>query len=339
MIVPTPLGAAIDAFEAAVRERSQSAEEAFRRVGEALSGAGAEESAAAGPRLAALIPDVPPGPVAHLAVFVGACVERGADPVACAGPVMEGLRQTLRGAVDFAGRWGDDLPDPQSVDLDDAVVERLGGGEAIGAALAWWTLEPWEMAAVAMLSHGSVRRTLTGRDELVALANRIAEATDGELKCLRYSLLVLDDEPLVVLHRPSGTGYRLRMSGIGDNFQLHTLLAHALIGPGRLAGEPPSPQAVAACLTGDMSEDERVNTVGAFNLVSPDGEWIWNEGTPSDIPLVDGVRLLVLDPPPYQRGWPAGRFFPNMAAELTLEGALSAEESRTLLAGVSAPSR
>jgi len=43
-------------------------------------------------------------------------------------------------------------------------------------------------------------------------------------------LLVLDDEELIVLHRPTGRGYRVTMSGIGDNFQLHILLAATLTG-------------------------------------------------------------------------------------------------------------
>lgn len=36
---------------------------------------------------------------------------------------------------------------------------------------------------------------------------------------------VLDDEPVVVIDNASGRGFRLTMSGVGDNFQLHTLLA------------------------------------------------------------------------------------------------------------------
>jgi hypothetical protein len=40
-----------------------------------------------------------------------------------------------------------------------------------------------------------------------------------------------------------------------------------------------------------------VPTTGSFDLVGVDGELIWNEGRPADIPVVDGVRLVVLDPP------------------------------------------
>jgi hypothetical protein len=77
-----------------------------------------------------------------------------------------------------------------------------------------------------------------------------------------------------------------------------------------------------------------VPTTGAFNLVGADGTWIWNEGTPSDIGVVDGVRLLVLDPPPYRRGWPAGRFFPKMPGDLVLERVLGEREAADWLAKV-----
>ncbi|MEW2130995.1 hypothetical protein [Streptomyces sp. NPDC005435] len=132
----------------------------------------------------------------------------------------------------------------------------------------------------------------------------------------------------MVLHRPTGTGYALRMSGIGDNFQLHTLLADVLIGGGHVSGEAPSAEEAAVC----RDRPGQVPTTGAFNLVTPGGEWVWNEGTPSDIPVVDGVRLLVLDPPAYARSRPAGRFFPHMTGDLVLGRVLGAEEAGRLLA-------
>ncbi|WP_157187365.1 hypothetical protein [Nocardia vinacea] len=35
----------------------------------------------------------------------------------------------------------------------------------------------------------------------------------------------------------------------------------------------------------------------------------------------------MLDPPPYQRNWPAGRFYPHMVGDLTLERVLTADET------------
>ncbi|MCX4633075.1 hypothetical protein [Streptomyces sp. NBC_01443] len=318
----TFLGAVAD-FEKAVGERdAQGAERAFAQLHRTSVKASDGEYRESGPRLAALLPGVPPGPRAAVAVVVGACVERGADALACAPGIFAGAREGFAAAGDFCARWADsgggDLPDPDD-ELTEAIVERTGHELAIG----WFTLEQWEMAIVAMLDTRAVRQTLEGKAELLALVERVAEASGHAFKCLTYALRVLDDEPLIVLHRDTGTGYALRMSGIGDNFQLHTLLAGVLIGGMHVPGEAPSAQEIA------VSRDAagQVPTTGAFNLVGVDGGWIFNEGNPSDIDVVDGVRLIVLDPPPYRRGWPAGRFFPGMHGDLVLERVLGAEET------------
>ncbi|MFD8791322.1 hypothetical protein [Streptomyces vinaceus] len=54
---------------------------------------------------------------------------------------------------------------------------------------------------------------------------------------------------------------------------------------------------------------------------------------------MDGVRLVVLDPPAYRRSWPAGRFFPGMTGELVYDRALEPEESAALLARIAEPAR
>ena len=56
-------------------------------------------------------------------------------------------------------------------------------------------------------------------------------------------LQVLDDEPLLVLQVEQQKGFKVRISGIADNFQLHTMLEGAIIGPpakGWVDGEGPS---------------------------------------------------------------------------------------------------
>ena len=307
-----------------------------------------------GARLTALLPVVPPWPRAYVAVMVGACVEGGADPVACSEPILNGLREALTGALLFAERWeraggGKELPQPESDDDPDRddpdrAVELLGGQhapDALRAVTGWWTLHLWELAAVAVLSHTGVR-TAAATSGVLAELLRLADGYAGvghELKCLTYAAKTMQDEELLVLDRPTGTGYLVRMSGLTDNFQLHTLLAHVLVGGGHLKGEAPSAAAVAACRNADIAPEQRPHTVGAFNLVSPDGSWIWNEGTPSDIPVLDGVRTLVLDRAPYRRGWPAGRFIPGIEGELTLVRVLSPQESSTALSKVAEPKR
>jgi hypothetical protein len=323
---------AVADFEAAVRARdSQASGDAFGLLQQTFQDAGDAELVAIAPRLAALLPEVPPGPRSIVAVVVGAAVERGADAVACAPAVLGSVGEALAGAEEFATRWaatgGGDLPDPEQSNPGDDVFDRVGQA----ATEAWWTLPQWEMAAVAMLNQKAVRLALPDRAALIDAAERVGDATGGGLKYLRYMLAVLDDEPVVVLHRETGTGYRVRISGLGDNFQLHTLLAAELVGGGHVPGTAPTEQAVDVCRSGTGQTD----TTGSFNLVAPDGTWIWNEGIPADIPVVDGVRLLVLDPPPYERAWPAGRLFSNMPGELVLEGPLPPAEAQGWLARTS----
>jgi hypothetical protein len=317
----------VSGFETAVREQDgDRAQRTLQEMYGQFDEAGEQELVEAGPRLAALLPGMPDGPRALTAVAVGACVEMGADAARCAPYVFDGLAVALAAAGEFCALWeatgGGDLPDPDAADPEPAVLERAGDE----ATLGWWLLPRWEMASVAMLSRPEARTGLdpARRAALLEALQQVRQASGHEFKCLHHALLVLDDEPLVVLHRPSGTGYAMRMSGLGDNFQLHTLLADVLAGGGHVTGRAPSAQEAAVC----RDAPGQVPTTGSFNLVAPDGEWVWNEGAPSDIPVVDGVRLLVLDPPPYQRSWPAGRFFPGMTGDLVLERVLDAEETR-----------
>ena len=153
-------------------------------------------------------------------------------------------------------------------------------------------------------------------------------------------LLVLDDEPLTVLHRPTGRGFRVVISGIGDNFQLHTLLAARLTGDevrGFLPGERPSAAEIAAATGGpDLTPAGRIR--GQFNLVDAFGDWIWGEGRPADIPRLDGERVVVLDPPSYARSWNAGRVYPLMRPSLEVKRVLAADEAERWL-GLVKPSQ
>jgi hypothetical protein len=374
-----PLLPLLDRLEAAVAGKDAADfEAACQSLQQALANGRPAELADVGARLTALLPRIPLWPRAYVAVMVGACVEGGADPVACSGPILDGVRDALTGALLFAERWeraggGEKLPQPEG-DEDagrsagqgdhdgkdphrnephrndpdrndpDRAIDLLGGQgspDAVRAVTGWWTLHLWELAAVSVLSDTAVRTAAAASGvlaELLRLADDYA-GVNHELKCLTYAAKTLHEEELLVLDRPTGTGYLLRMSGLTDNFQLHTLLAHVLVGGGHLKGDAPSAAAVAACRDADIAPEQRPHTVGTFNLVAPDGSWIWNEGTPSDIPVLDGVRTLVLDPAPYRRGWPAGRFIPGIEGELTLVRVLSPQESGAALAKAAEPKR
>lgn len=342
----SPLDAAIGAFDAAVAAQdTQATDQAFSAVMQQLPNMTRDQAVVAGPRLAALLADIPSWPRASLAVAVGACVERGADAAVCAEPLLAALQIALEAASVFAERWiasgGGDTPNLAEEPSIDELTARIGPVDEPAtreAVTAWWTLEQWERAAVAVLSDARVRNGAGQHPGLLRLID-VIEPVYGDMAPLSRALLVLDDEPLLVLHRPSRAGFRLRMTGVADNFQLHTLLGGVLVGGGRIPGEPPSAQAVAVSTDTDFTAESRPMTEGNFNLVAPGGDWIWNEGTPRDIPVVDGVRLLVLDPPPYRRTWHAGRFFPRMSASLELEGVLGPDEAERWFEHVAEPKR
>lgn len=121
-------------------------------------------------------------------------------------------------------------------------------------------------------------------------------------------------------------GFRLTMSGIGDNYQLHTLLADRLIGDparGLLPGEPPSPSWVAAATTAPSRRPPDDPIMRRFRLFDGTGAYIYPEGVPADIALTGGVRVIVVHPPQGSYAWTGGRTYQHMIPELTLDEILS----------------
>ncbi|MCX5372604.1 hypothetical protein [Streptomyces sp. NBC_00103] len=340
----TSFAAVVTELEGAVSARDgDRTGPAFTAVMHGVQSASDDECRLAGPRLAALLPAFPPtGPRPMLAMAAGFCVERGADPVACAEPILGGVRQDLLDALEFARRWTatgaaeDELPEPDEKIIDDALTARLGGDvyEATRLALAWCSIEEWQPPALAVLCRSAeVRRRHASA--ILPVCRDLAALERHDLKCLAYALAVLE-EPLVVLHRPTGTGFEVRIGGIGDNFQLHTLLAHVLVGGGHVPGTAPSAESVRLATDPEPARGStRTIATGAFELLAPNGERIWNEGLPDDIPVVEGRRLIVLDEPMYQRSWNADRFFPHLPGSAELTRVLTADETRTWFAHTS----
>lgn len=341
---PAHLTTAVSDLEEAVAARDgDRTGRAFSAVMQGAQSASDGECLDAGPRLAALLPAFPPtGPRTMLAMAAGFCVEQGADPLPCAQPILDGVRQDLLDALEFARRWtatGAELPGTSQELIDDAFLARLGDDayEATRLALAWSSLEEWQPPALAVLCRSTeVRRRHASA--VLPLCREVEALDRHDLKCLSYALAVLNDEPLIVLHRPTARAFEIRVDGIGDNFQLHTLLAHVLVGGAHVPGTPPSPESVhlATSPAPARTASDAVAT-GFFELLAPDGTRIWNEGLPDDIPLVEGRRLLVLDAPSYQRTWNADRFFPHMPGRAELVRVLPEPEARTWYARTSPP--
>ncbi|MFD0685683.1 hypothetical protein [Actinomadura fibrosa] len=298
------------------------------RMMQAAQSASTAEMDAAMPRLAEGIAGAPPNLGGWLAVLAGAWIENGADPVPAGRAVVERLTDVTASALAFGEAWEEatggkppGMEDAQpSQQIVDTLAPKLGDG-TVAAMMAWFALPQFAMAACTVLSVSpAVRAGLTDRDFSAFAAGRAA-GYHGQMEYVQGLLRVLDGERLLVLDRESRRGWTVTIGGIGDNFQLHTLLAGALAGrPGGLPGTPPAPEIIACFLDADVPPGRPIIS-SPWNLVDAHGEWIYNEGVPADIPAVNGTRVVVLDPPSYERTFPAGRRFPLMRATFTLDGA------------------
>jgi hypothetical protein len=307
-------------------------------------------------RFASAIPGMRLGRAALLAIAGGALVEQGADFAPIAEPVFLRFAEAVQGGLPFveacraeaSNTPGDSSEGAHSTEevikaFGQQVSERLPDAAQAFGSLEWLT-----SAALAMLCRSKpLRRQLRADGPLVQAIARF-DALGFPLPCFREMVAILDDEQVVVLHPALARGYIIRIAGIGDNFQLHTLLADALIGnvdEGWLPGERPSTEVAALAKDMPFSAGDNLPTAyGAFNLwnwtgLLADGtlpqvktagseHWIWNEGLPADIVRFQGTRVILIGPAPYSRSWNSVRFFPPMVGELEVLRQLRADEAR-----------
>src|SRR5262249_45908621 len=126
------------------------------------------------------------------------------------------------------------------------------------------------MGAIAMLSRSAAGRKMARRDhpDLAGMAEDLGPYHERAFY-LSKLLSVLDDERVIVLHPAEKKGYRVRLGGIGTNFELFILLADALIGDpmqGWLPGKKPDPAVAAACRDQPVESAQGKTATGAFNF-------------------------------------------------------------------------
>lgn len=359
-----------------------------QKFGSLLEHATPDEVTDALRQFAGLFPNVPPVATGHVGISCGSLVERGGDPE-IVGPALLDLLPRLLEAVtefyrlcrervaadpDIAAEIATRASENEGYDLDQYIADESWQelAQRFGPfvykhkpvpVLAHMALHFYSLGVIAHLSRSKrLRAQARSRPELLE-RSEAENAAAGHGSFLTDMLRVLDDERLIVLHPGERKGFEVRISGIADNFQLHTLIAGELIGnpkEGWLTGEKPDPRVVALARGGSFHG--RLHTKGSFNLwnwtgLQPDGslpdpartsgvdairstpDWIWNEGNPSDILPFEGVRVVLLGPPPYSRSWNAGRRFSDLPAEFTVEHVLTAEEVNNWLTRIAAAAR
>ncbi|WP_024802644.1 hypothetical protein [Nocardia sp. BMG51109] len=168
---------ALAEFERTVRDDDIAATRTAHETLSRTSGfASPSELAQAGPRLAAILDDVPLGGQANIAVLIGRCAENGADATECCVPVLTKLIVNLGYAQGFAHAWieklGRPLPDADG-ELSDEIL-ALGPPDVV---LAWWTLDGWIRAALTFLRRPEIRLDQETRDHLITLHTELVETT------------------------------------------------------------------------------------------------------------------------------------------------------------------
>lgn len=202
-------------------------------------------------------------------------------------------------------------------------------------AMSWFDMEDWLKALITVMADEGFRAAVPGdvkaelREHAAAVAHRSQRAAwVGALAA------VLDDEPLIVIDPRTHRGYALTMSGIGDNGQLHILLADRLVGdPGQglVAGNRPARSWVEAATSGNPYLGPDDPAIRCFRLFDGQGTYISPEGVPADIGLLHGTRVLVLHPPNGNYAMGVGRVFEHMAPALRLDRILESTETQRWL--------
>lgn len=340
-------------FAAMEAGRARPYRRALARLAKSARTAGPADLTAAVEALAPRLPGLG-GDFAEVAVLAAALVEQGASPLALAGVLPHRVAEAMMLNEALPDLWagaGNEGPPPEPVaasapELIAGLMPLAGPPRSVDVAalrriaMSWSDMDDWLKAFLSLMTDPSFRAAVPAevkrdvRESAALLAVRSQPAAwAGQLAA------VLDGEPLIVLDPGARRGYALTMSGIGDNLQLHTLLADRLIGDpadGLVAGERPDPSWVAAATTGNPHLGTDNPAVRRFRLFDGHGGYVSPpDAVPADIRPLDGTRVLVLHPPNGSYGMGVGRVFEHMAPTLTLDRHLTPEETASWLARIS----
>jgi hypothetical protein len=265
---------------------------------------------------------LPPAGAGWLALVLGTMVERGADAKLTAPGMLQFLRLCLS-----------QLPVPEVRQDDEGEEDEFFPDPTPEQEELIEALQPICQGVVAHLARMPAERLSLAEDS--AFMERL-EKLEGYSHGLGWvrSALLRSSGTLIVLHPPSGTGLKLRYENVAYNFHLFSLL-QAAVGTRIPDGRQPDPH-VAAAARGETSDDVHDGAwwhYGDPRSKTPDlSASIWGEGVVTDIPVINGSRVMLLWPPLLRsRTWGAGFFSPYLQAlppNVVVEGELPGESAR-----------
>lgn len=304
--------------------------------------------------LAPVLAGRPQGVFARLALVAGAFVEWGGSPVALADNSTACALMTMQLRLAFSDTWpvvagGEPEPQPDQPPGMTVLMDRfrqnagrlnMAEQQAATIAVSWFDVIHWVDLMITLMARREFRAAAPLLPEIGEAASALRDKV-GRAHWLVGLSQVLDDEPLTVIDHTTGRGYRLTMSGVGDNYQLHTLLADRLIGDpahGLLEALRPRSTWVEAASTGNPQLPTEDLIERRYRLFDATGAYIFPGGRPADIPRVNGARVIVLYPPQGNYGWHGGRTYEDMIPTLTLDQIMDQAEADTWRAHI-APAR
>ena len=223
--------------------------------------------------------------------------------------------------------WLPNLPKVEEEDGEESEPPEITAEEQ-----EW--LDPFPMICQSVVSH--LARSPERHAELrtdAALMERLSE-----LRYWSHGAIWVEEAlqrisgPLIVLHPESGKGFRLRFENVANCFHLFTLIQNAL--ENKLPGaRTPDPHVVAVARgqISDVAYDEAWWHYGNPHSPTPNlMASIWGEGVVDDIPIINGVRCILLwSMIMGSRGWDGNFFGPaiqSMPSDVTIEAELTKEE-------------
>jgi hypothetical protein len=269
-------------------------------------------------RAASLLAELPPPGAAWLAITFGTAVETGADPQPSGAALLACLRA-----------WMDALPagSSDSEEADGELPEPTARQEEL--------LDFFPYVCQALVAHlarmPAARERLAQDPDLSARLEELQAYSHGAA-WVREALLRTSGK-LLVLHPPTGQGFELSYSHVANCFHLFSLVQTAL-GSKLPGGRRADADVTAACRgwgTKDV-HDEAWWHYGDPYCPTPTLQGsVWGEATVRSLPVIEGVRVILLWPKLLSsRTWDAGFFGPHLAAlpsDIEIARPLTTEES------------
>jgi len=272
----------------------------------------------------------------------GMIVEWGGTPGIAIEPILDRITSLIERVPDFLEAMQTHLgiDHPNRISEDDWPKIGADHPEHAWVIGEWYALRFIGCAAMALLSR-DVEARKRARQRIALIQRAEAARSDNPYAYyLAETLGMIDDERLLILDTTRRLGFRVHLTAIRNNFHLFTLLQDALLAHPTAKDWPgprTRPLVIALARSERMVPDISPNEWAAdpqgendtaiwtyhtcFGL-KPDGtlmtmreggpipHWVWGEGKPTEIPEIEGERVVLIGPLEVPRSWSLGFFAP-----------------------------